>query len=194
MKKSLALSTTLAVAYAIGCAPSETIPASPEITPSPRVVEEAPVAPGDGANDAGPSDAGPNDAGPAEPARFSAEPFPSEKSKAPSREEWKKAPVVSADRNTMHKRCKVFRVREWVRVECEGYFHSVSMIAGDHAEVDVGVIHDNSNVFLVFPIRKGQKRFFQVNSVSKWSWFPSFYVSEHWLSSEDTPFISILDA
>src|SRR5262245_26078946 len=106
-------------------------------------------------------------------------PIPEEKSKVPTVAEWNAATDIGgryADRNE----CKLRRVREWLRLRCAGENGlGAELLAGTKGEVsffnaveektctetDPGFPQSErtckTRVEIVFPVRRGDRRFFQ---------------------------------
>jgi hypothetical protein len=178
---------------------------APSAAAEPIAIEarpEAPVAaPGVGTGspvvEAAPSDAGIADASadaaaaPPPPAIFD-DPPSAEKSKAPTKKEWASAPAVRLARVT-YDNCSAKRIREWVRVACKAYYHSLSVVSGTREGLDIGILTESDNLgYVIFPVRKGDSRLIMLQRMSKWSGFPDALISEQWLENDKGPLISIV--
>ena len=142
-------------------------------------------------SDAGSADASADAAVPPPPAIFD-DPPGVEKSKAPTPKEWAAAPAVRLARVT-HEDCGAKRVREWVRVWCEGNYHSISVVSGTREGIDMGILNESAIAgYVIFPVRKGDSRLIMIQGMSKWSGFPEILISEQWLGNDKGPRISIL--
>jgi hypothetical protein len=105
-----------------------------------------------------------------------AEPFPVEKSKAPSLDEWKSAPQVAWTRASRISGdfCTLKRLREWIKVRCEKQTAGMRVIAGGAEGVSMPLAipipaqNDPEGLFtagrfgeIIFPLRRGERRVFQ---------------------------------
>jgi hypothetical protein len=119
--------------------------------------------------------------------RITAEPWPQTRSPAPTRGEWGQAKPVRATRSLSG--CTIKRVREWVRAECGG---NALMMAGGSQEgvtLDANLNRDVESA-IVFPVRRGDRRVFQLASF--WKWMNEFGVlSEQWLDGDAEPTITV---
>lgn len=72
---------------------------------------------------------------------FDAQPFPSDKTKAPVDADWKDAIQVRLSRISpgVPSGCRAWRVREWMKIHCEEKTAGVRMLAGDRQGVSVFV-------------------------------------------------------
>lgn len=123
-------------------------------------------------------------------------PFPETKSDRPTKKEWITAPMANEVRRTQTD-CKVQRIREWYRVGCEGHV-AVSLVSGGRAGVDAGAIHlgdpdvSPSEVWVVFPARRGDARVFQLFRWSKWApGEADAIVSQQYLDGDPHPLITV---
>lgn len=147
--------------------------------------------------EAAPSDAGSADASadgaaaaPLPPAIVD-DPPSAEKSKAPTKKEWAAAPAVRVARVT-DKACSAKRLREWVRVTCTRYYHSISVVSGTREALDLNIDGENGNAYVAFPVRRGNSRLIMLQRQTKWSGSPDVLISEQWLEGDKGPLISIL--
>lgn len=94
-----------------------------------------------------------------------------ESSERPSATEWKTAPLVEPTRRSPKgEDCRVFRVREWIKVHCDGMSASITQLAGDTEDVSLWVAQkpddrmweaEGQGAEAVFPLRQGDRRVFQ---------------------------------
>lgn len=148
----------------------------------------AETAPGD----AGIADASADASAPPPPPSLFDDPPSAEKSKAPAKKEWASAPAVRLARVT-DSSCSAKRIREWVRVWCSGYYHSISMVSGTREGVDMGVLQESdSAAYVIFPVRKGDRRLIMYQRMTKWSGVPDLLISEQWLETDKGPMVSVL--
>lgn len=195
---TLLLLAALAAATASCDAPDAT-PARAEILP-----ELAPVpsradallgaADSEASSDAGaPPDASPAaDAAPPRPPALADDPPSDEKTKAPTKAEWSSAPEVRLARTT-DKRCSAKRIREWVRVWCEGWYTSLSLVSGTRDGLEMAVRESEpSGLFVIFPARKGDRRLILVQRQAKWSAVPEALISEQWLETDKGPIVTVV--
>lgn len=142
------------------------------------------------------TDADAGDAGPPLPTIID-DPPNEEKTKAPTKAEWKTAPYYQLYRNEADNECKAQKLREWLRIRCEGWgYAGISVVSGSRDGLDVAVqISDTGSdgAHLILPMRKGDRRLVLFMTQSKWSKVPTFVVSEQWLPSDKGPIVSILD-
>lgn len=126
-------------------------------------------------------------------------------SPAPDRQEWDDAPELEVLH--MPDDCRAWRVREWVRIQCipaHGSVFRVALIAGDQQGVELRHEHRQGfdhEAVVVFPVRRGDQRFFEIDrevvvSVICWkyrSWFQAgtFMISESWAPGQAAPTLVI---
>ncbi len=141
---------------------------------------------------------------------FDAEPFPEEKSKAPADEEWKSATKVRPSRiSPTLSGCRVWRLREWVKVHCDIKTAVVRLLAGSTEGVTLTVpdslipekefeldpwklasAHfETMGRFgdLVFPVRRGDRRVFEWMRLEVWDNYegpPSVGSTSHMIVEE----------
>lgn len=126
---------------------------------------------------------------------FDAEPFPTEKSKAPTIPEWTAAPRVRITRMARRAGCAAKRVREWVKIHCDFRSAGLRLISGSTEGIALWVAEPlaASDDFLtmgrfseiVFPVRQGDRRVFEVFTLDfgeweGWGTSSSFLVEEEW--------------
>jgi DNA-binding beta-propeller fold protein YncE/mono/diheme cytochrome c family protein len=114
------------------------------------------------------------------------EPWPAAPSPEPSKVEWTRAPEVQLARQS--EGCDVKRIREWIRVHCVGDNH-VTLLGGQREGVRVvGAMEVESQV--IFPVRRGDRRVFQLGG--QWKWMtPKNVLSEQWIAGESAPVLTI---
>lgn len=133
---------------------------------------------------------------------FAEAPFPDEKSKKPTAEEWKAAPEVQPTRRGPRgAKCHVWRVREWVRVSCPDLVTaSIAMLGGTTEgmafwidpvrEGQDGKLPAGGEV--MFPVRPGDRRVVQFLSFGPgyegpFTQLPALVVQESWLEGAAAP-------
>lgn len=126
---------------------------------------------------------------------FDAEPFPTEKSKAPTIPEWTAAQRVRLTRMSQNVACRASRVREWVKIHCDTQTAGLRLITGSNDGIALWVPEPfGDNVFgtlgrysdTVFPVRQGDRRIFEVVrfDIGEWEgWGAStvYLIEEEWL-------------
>lgn len=118
-----------------------------------------------------------------------------EKSKAPTRAEWTGATELRAARST-ESRCAVRRLREWVRIQCTSVGgNGFSVVSGDRAGIEYGRIGEEGfdGSWLVFPLRRNDRRMIQLHGWTKWGWTPDLLISEQWLAGDKGPIVTIVN-
>ena len=133
---------------------------------------------------------------------FDAEPFPSEKSKPPTMNEWTAAPRVRLTRMSAGIGCISKRVREWVKIRCEEPIGGLRLIAGSTDGIALWVAEKefigSEGRFgeIVFPVRPGDARVFEVLRLDFGQWegwgMDSVYLVEEEWSEGGTPQIAML--
>lgn len=187
----------IAAAGLCACAPEENILPEPPILPG---SPETPAATDAGSDDsdAAATDAGDaGDAGPVLPALID-DPPSDEKTKAPTKAEWKTAPQYRVHRNDHDRDCKIQKQSEWLRISCESWgIAGISVVSGSRDGLDVGLTFDgdgsSTGGHVTLPIRRGDRRLILFMIRTKWSMAPGFVVSEQWLTGDKGPLVSILD-
>lgn len=126
---------------------------------------------------------------------FDAEPFPTDKSKAPTIAEWTAAPRVRITRMSKGIGCIPKRVREWVKIRCERQTAGLRLIAGSTDGIALWVpepLPDGEPFAtagrfseIVFPVRPGDRRVFEVLTLNfgdwgGWGTSSSYLVEEEW--------------
>lgn len=122
-------------------------------------------------------------------------------SSSPSRQEWDAAPALVIAH--MPDDCRAWQVREWVRIQClpaHGHVQRVALVAGQ--QEGVRLTHEYRSGYeaegvVVFPVRRGDNRFFEIDRVvitgvwcSKYTdWFQAgtFTISESWPVADAAP-------
>jgi hypothetical protein len=127
---------------------------------------------------------------------FSAPPVPTEASKAPEKSEWAHAPLAPEARVT-YERCKVQRIREWYRVSCAAE-SAMEMITGSIADVTIDCHHESldeapfcNEVYAIFPVRRGDRRAFEVFALGRWSPEPDALITVQLIDGDAVPLISV---
>jgi hypothetical protein len=143
---------------------------------------------------------------------------PDEKSKAPALAEWNAATDIGGKFEEASS-CKLRRVREWLRFHCEGEnFLGAELLGGTTTEVaffqavDEGTCTKvalneqvlapicKTKVEIVFPLRRGDRRFFQIvrrGRYNSWSPMTDFRpmvvvgatLSAAWVEDEPSPVV-----
>lgn len=123
--------------------------------------------------------------------------LPTEKSTQPLWKEW--AHAAEFDLPRAPRACRAFRVREWVRIKCDlprDEFVSTSLIAGNREGVSFGHNEFGQGYDVVFPVRSGDRRVFQIVRVASWSKYSvdhdvAFAISEAWPAGDRAPEITV---
>jgi hypothetical protein len=129
---------------------------------------------------------------------FSDELPPDEKSDAPNNDEWKTAPAFEFDKNRSGVTdCTARRIREWIRVTCNGAGSMASIILGDadgfRALTPIpnpGQPLEKGTHWLQFPFRRGDRKLFELRSLVPGNYGDGLYVgpgmmiSAMWLPNE----------
>jgi hypothetical protein len=138
---------------------------------------------------------------------FDAEPFPTEKSKAPAAAEWKDAPRVRLSRvSERGGTCNAYRVREWVKIDCHRETAGARLLSGSTEGVSLWVTDpggDNvqfipiSMAEIIFPVRPGDRRLFETLDLDfgdwdGWGTSTGVRIEERWLAGAKGPEIAIL--
>jgi hypothetical protein len=132
---------------------------------------------------------------PALPTWSAIEPPSDEVSLRPTWPEWNKAPSLALPR--IHKACKVFRVREWVRVHCDiDQLVQTTMIVGGREGVEISQGRYGGGGDIVFPLRRGDLRIFEFDELSghykmSSTWSRAAVVTERWLAGDATPVLTV---
>jgi hypothetical protein len=99
-------------------------------------------------------------------------PIPDARSPKPAKEEWKSAPIAEEVRLT-EPLCKVKRIREWYRLDCDHL--EIALVSGHRDELDLGGTMETKDrerfdaVYAVFPVRRGDRRYFELFTWAKWA-------------------------
>lgn len=123
---------------------------------------------------------------------------PEEKSEAPKNDEWKTAAVIAFDRNhTSMNECTARRIREWIRITCNGAGSMASLILGDadgfRALTPIpnpGQPLEKGTHWIQFPFRKGDRKLLEIRSLVPGNYGDGLYVgagiliSAMWLPNE----------
>jgi hypothetical protein len=124
-----------------------------------------------------------------------------EKTKFPKREEWSSATPVHVARR-VPSGCKVERLREFLRIHCAMTNATTSLLAG--SPEGTMVWGGTESAELIFPLRRGDRRVFQLESQDGFaegrgpygspgiiSASPTLIVQEQWLDGEAQPIVII---
>jgi hypothetical protein len=141
---------------------------------------------------------------------FDAEPFPDDKSKAPTQEEWKGAPQVRLSHvANIAASCRAYRVREWMKIHCERKTAGLRLIAGSTegvalftanglGEQDSGTFWETMGRFgqIIFPVRRGDRRLFEwldfdFGFSEGWGVDSTFVIEESWAEGAKAPDIAL---
>jgi len=114
---------------------------------------------------------------------------PTDKSPAPSKSDWRDAPLAPEARVT-DPGCEVKRLREWYRIECSD--SHVSLIGGTREGVDVGRVEESYHAWIVFPARRGDVRVAEMSRRAKWGIAADVIISEQWLDGDSAPLLTVL--
>lgn len=129
--------------------------------------------------------------------------IPAEKSKVPTLDEWRNAKQVDVVRGGGYApaQCKVFLVREWIKIKCELTLGAVFQHSGNTEGVAFWV-RSKENIMedmmatnpaeMIFPLRQGDRRLLQFftlrhDSCTGVGFDPSVMVDETWLDGEPGP-------
>jgi hypothetical protein len=127
---------------------------------------------------------------------FDAEP-PAGKSAPPLWKEWRGATEIGIASGSPA--CRVTHVREWVRVKCDlgqETLAEMALIAGSREGVSFGHNEFGPGYDVVFPVRRGDRRVFQIVKVASWSKYSveydaAFAITEAWLPGAASPVITV---
>jgi hypothetical protein len=101
---------------------------------------------------------------------------PGETSARPTLAEWKTAPLlVPTRRSARSAACRIYRVREWLKIHCDGLTASFAQLAGNTDDVSLWVAQKAENEMFtfddthgaglgaeaIFPLRRGDRRVLQ---------------------------------
>jgi hypothetical protein len=127
-----------------------------------------------------------------------------EKTPNPTLDEWKTAAKLKLTR--ADKRCNAYRVREWVKIHCSFPAAGAALMAGNPEGVAVWVDRTSMEieqvafkprgVDIIFPVRRGDARYFELYEWFAEYMFPSAQfvtasVSACWVDGEPAPVISM---
>jgi hypothetical protein len=114
----------------------------------------------------------------------------------PERREWKDAAPFHLDRNGAG--CEARAIREWVRVTCEGWDDAM-VVGGSTEGLDLyqGATYGQPPIHIVFPLREGDRRVFQLLRVrpamrySPGEVSGGPVVSAQWLAGDPAPLVVV---
>lgn len=135
---------------------------------------------------------------------FEDDPPGTEQTPAPTLDEWRSAERVKIAR--ADGRCNAYRVREWLKVHCSFPAAGVAQMAGSSEGVAVWVDRTSMDieqvafkprgVDIIFPVRRGDARYFEL-----FEWFADYMfpsgqfvsvsISEQWPEGEPGPIITM---
>lgn len=133
---------------------------------------------------------------------FDKDPFPTERSELPTSDEWKSAPAVEISRRSAAARaCRVYRVREYLKVHCGIPMAGLRQLAGNPKDVLLFVVPKTMDGSLfdpplggqvIFPLRKGEARLFQFFEIAPMDYEgvfpgPSVVVDASWPDGTSAP-------
>ena len=107
-----------------------------------------------------------------------------EKSEVPKPAEWKTATYIDFDRHAPLASCQLLRIREWVRLSCQGPGSMASHISGPSegwsARTDApepSQAWDKAVHWVQFPVRRGERRLMELRSAEVAGWGDSLFMS-----------------
>jgi hypothetical protein len=127
-----------------------------------------------------------------------AAPVPADPTPAPAKEEWASA-AEAADVRVSDPGCTAKRLREWVRVECKEVV-GFERVTGPLEDASFGCFNETpvssdfhycERAWVVFALRRGQRRAFQSFRPTKWSSTPDTFVSGQFLAKDPTPVVTV---
>lgn len=136
------------------------------------------------------------------PIDFEPIPAPEDKPKAPQAAEWKSATQVGfTQRGRRAKGCKMFRVRDWLKVRCEGQTTAIGLMGGqpDGAFLWLPEAKEGeqapTSAEIMFPIKPGDRRVFELFSYGPAYGgsmiLPGLVLQEHWVAGEPAPVVVV---
>lgn len=192
--------SAVALTGLLGHAVAQSPPSSPTATSTAAATSPSPVSSPGSANAAADSfpGASPNE----KPIDFEPIPTGEEKPKSPTAAEWQTAQQVRfTARGPRAKSCKMFRVREWLKVRCERQNTAVSLLGGASEGAFLWMPEAKEKepaptaAEVMFPIKPGDRRVFELFSYgpayggSMIS--PGLLLQEHWIAGETLPVVVI---
>jgi hypothetical protein len=144
--------------------------------------------------------------------RFDVEPFSDEHSKPPTAREWQDAPQVQPSRAAASttRTCRVYRVREWLKIHCERRTATLRLLAGSADGVAMFIPdppkgpNDSFDPFervgvfgeVIFPIRRGDGRLFEwidfdFGEYEGWGVTSAFVIEEAWPEGAKAPVVAL---
>ncbi|MBK8259488.1 MAG: hypothetical protein IPK82_43380 [Polyangiaceae bacterium] len=192
--------SAVALTALLGHAVAQSPPASPSVS-STATAMSPPSASSTGAATAA-AEAFPGALPNEKPLDFEPIPTSEEKPKSPTAAEWQAAPQVRfTARGPRAKSCKMFRVREWLKVRCERQNTAISLLGGASEGAFLWMPEAKekepapSAAEVMFPIKPGDRRVFELFSYgpayggSMIS--PGLLLQEHWIAGETLPVVVI---
>ncbi len=128
--------------------------------------------------------------------------IPTDKSDLPTADEWKTAPAIEVTRRSPTARwCRVYRVREYVKVHCGMPLSGLRQLAGSPKDVQLFVTPKSPDKNMmdppnggqaIFPLRRGEARLFQFFELGSdgWEGFspdPSVVIDASWPDGLEHP-------
>ncbi len=128
--------------------------------------------------------------------------IPTDRSELPTADEWKNAPLVEVTRRSpMARWCRVYRVREYLKVHCGMPMAGLRQLAGSPKDVQIFVVPKKADQALtdppnggqaIFPLRRDDARLFQFFDLSSdgwegWSPGASVVIDASWPTGTDAP-------
>jgi len=132
------------------------------------------------------------------PIDFEPIPVPEEKLKVPQAPEWKTATRVQfASKGPRAKGCRMYRVREWLKVHCDGQTTAVGLMGGTvgGAYMYLPPAKEGepapTSADVIFPMREGDRRVFELFSFGPTYGgsmiSPGLVLQEHWIAGDPAP-------
>lgn len=122
-------------------------------------------------------------------------PPPAARSEPPTRDEWAKAPIAEDVRVT-DPSCEAKRIREYYRLSCE-FAQAIGLVSGPRDEIELGCPKETKDTdfceeaWVVFPVRKGDRRAFQFFTWSKWGPTPDSVATAQWIEGDPAPMVTL---
>ena len=125
------------------------------------------------------------------------QPIAAERSPSPKLPEWLAAPSLRpARRSAAAAGCRVYLVREWLRVRCAGETFALSLVGGDAEGVAFWIDPLTKEGEVLMPLRRGGRHVVQLWKAGKdasggFVTQPSFLIQEHWIEGAAAPIVTI---